>query len=318
MVYNISTDSEPTPEFNDYCLDVIRRWERGELPYKEAVTLLTQKEQEATSTGHLANQGRIHHVLGYIQHYRGNLDASIRHYDKARYLFQQVKNARRICMMDLNNGENYRLKGDFTRARRLYRNAYEGATPLGDLVTMAMAAINEGLVLLAMGQNAYARKLLTEGYELSQQWTERLESLPSLHCEVHHSLTLIHLAEGDLEQAWQEARRAMIAARASGEGMCMGYAYRALGEAITHLGSAPEDGYHSDPDEYYRLAIESFREMNMEAEMARTIFAQAQSLAHRGRRSTAARKLQQVMIMFTQLGMVDDIAKVAQAQLDVL
>jgi hypothetical protein len=71
----------------------------------------------------------------------------------------------------------------------------------------------------------------------------------------------------------------------------------------------------ADPDEYFRLAIDVFREMNMEAERARTVFAHARSLAHRGRKTMAVRMLQQVMVMFTDLGMVDDAAKAAQAQI---
>lgn len=321
MVFTAPHDSEPTPDIDQLCLSTVQRWESGELPYKEALTLLTEKENEMALSGHLANQARINHILGYLQHYRGNLEASIRHYEKAKGLFVTVGNVRRQCIMDLNTGENYRLKGDFTRARRLYRAAYETANQLNDVFTMSMAATNEGLALLSMGQHKTAQRALEEGLALSQQWHEHLDQIPGLRCEIYHALALIMLVESDVPAAWDNAKQALFMARETGDGPYLGLAYRVLGEVLTVAGHPLDDSLGdriTDPDEYFRLSLEAFRKINMEAEMARTIFAQGRSLALRGRRTTAARKFQQVMIMFTQLGMVDDIAKAAEAQLSVM
>lgn len=321
MVLSASHDIDPTPEIDHLCISIVQRWEAGELPHKEALTLLTEKETEMASSGHLANQARINHVLGYLQHYRGNIEASIRHYEKAKGLFAAVGNVRRQCIMDLNTGENYRLKGDFTRARRLYRAAYETAQQLNDVITMSMAVTNEGLALLSMGQHKTAYRSLEEGLALSHQWQERLDQIPSLRCEIYHAMALILLEQGDVAAAWENAKQTLRMARESGDSPNLGLAYRVLGEVLTiteqPLDESLGDGI-TDPDEYFRLSLEVFRQVNMEAEMARTIFAQGRSLARRGRRTTAARKFQQVMIMFTQLGMVDDIAKAAEAQLSIM
>lgn len=321
MVFTVPQDSDPTPDIDQLCLSIVQRWESGELPHKEALTLLTEKENEMAISGQLANQARINHILGYLQHYRGNLEASIRHYEKAKGLFAAVGNVRRQCIMDLNTGENYRLKGDFTRARRLYRAAYETAQQLNDVITMSMAATNEGLALLSMGQNKPARRALEEGLALSHQWQERLDQIPGLRCEIYHALALILLEGSDTSAAWDNAKQALWMARETGHASHFGLAYRVLGEVLTvtehPLDNSLGDGI-TDPDEYFRLSLEAFRQINMEAEMARTIFAQGRSLARRGRRTTAARKFQQVMIMFTQLGMVDDIAKAAEAQLSIM
>ncbi len=48
------------------------------------------------------------------------------------------------------------------------------------------------------------------------------------------------------------------------------------------------------------------------------MLAHARCLAGHGRRTTAARKLQQAMIIFTRLGMTDDAAQAAEAQLQVI
>ncbi len=314
MVYTVQAESEPTPEFNAICRDILVRWQRNELPFADALQLMEAREREAVNAGHIANQARAHHLLGYLQHYRGNLDTSIQHYDRARLLFQRVNNLSRIATIDLNTGENYRLKGDFGRARRLYQSAYEIASQVENLPLQTMALLNEGLVLEAAGHLDRAKELLLQVYPLTERWTERREDLPGLRCELHNALASIYLRQGYLSDAWTEALRTLESATISQQPMYMGYALRALGEAVTRMEHVPTGQVSTDPDEHFRKAADYFKEMHMEAETARTLFAHARSLAHRGRRTMAARMLQQVMIMFTNLGMNDDAAKAAEVQ----
>lgn len=325
MTDTLSVAQNPTAEFDAYCLNVLRRWRTGELPFNEAITMMTQKANEAVAEEHVANHARAEQLLGYLQHYRGNLNTSIRHYDRARALFQQVGNDRRLMVIDLGNGENYRLKGDFSKARRMYQSAYEVADRLGELELKTIALVNEGLVLLSQNQMVPAQRAFQEGLALAEGWRDRLDERPALLCEIHHGLTIIYLQSRQVDLAWEHASAALVAAGESGEPKQMGYAYRALGEVVTQIDNAsplvtvnvpPE--IVADPDDYFRSALQAFRDVNMEAEIARTMFAQARSLAWRGRKTTAARKLQQVMIMFSELGMVDDAAKAAEAQLAVI
>jgi tetratricopeptide (TPR) repeat protein len=318
MVYAAHIDQDPTPEFNNFCLNIIRKWESGELPFKEAIAIIAAKSQEAETSTHLANQGRAEHAMGYLQHFRGDLNASIRHYERARQLFQKVGNARRVATMDLNNGENYRLKGDFVRARKLYRAAYEAAQRLGIVRIQAIAAVNEGLTLLAIGHLIAAQEAFKEAKKLLAEWHEDDNKRSAMLCELNHGLTCIYLSQNKIDAAWETAQETLHYAMQTSEKMQLGAAYRILGEVISRMEVAPGGEFLSEPDEYFHLAMDIFRTLNMEAEIARTIFAQAQSLAYRGRKTTAARKLQQVMIMFTELGMVDDAAKAAAAQLTVI
>lgn len=313
-----SVDIDPTPEFDRRCTEVINVWEQGELPFKEAIAYLNSYYQEAVDANHIPNQGRAEHLLGYLQHYRGNLNTSIKHYERARSLYMQAGNRKRAAMMDLNQGENYRFKGDFTRARRLYRAAYEIANELGDIRVQTIASVNEGLVLVTTGQPVHARQALEEGLRLTSFWTERIEQLPGVLCEIYHGLAEIHLDEGQPAAAWEMALLALDAAHHGNQPLQRGYANRTMGEVVAKLGGAPDEGFSNEPEDYFRAALEAFKEINAEAELARTMFAQAQALAKQGRRTTAARKLQQVMIIFTQLGMVDDAARAAEAQLAVL
>jgi tetratricopeptide (TPR) repeat protein len=309
---------EPTPEFNQKCMDVVQRWQAGDLPFKEAVALLTGYTRDAIDEGHAANQGRSEHIMGYIQHYRGNLNTSIRHYERALALYRKVGNRDRAAIIELNQGENYRFKGDFQRARRLYRAAYETASELNNIQVKTIAVVNEGLVLLVMNKHDSAQEAFEEGLELAGNWADRLDQRPGTLCEIHYGMAVIHMNEGDHEAAWKDALKSLAAAKESGQPFQLGFANRTLGEVVTMLKDAPDGDFSSDPDTYFRAAINAFQEINAEAELARTMFAQAKSLAIRGRRTTAARKLQQVMIIFTRLGMVDDAARAAEAQLAVL
>jgi len=54
------------------------------------------------------------------------------------------------------------------------------------------------------------------------------------------------------------------------------------------LKTSPDANFSAGPDYYFEAALEAFREINAEAEMARTMFAHARSLNVRGRRTTAA------------------------------
>jgi tetratricopeptide (TPR) repeat protein len=315
---NHRPDPEPTPEFNERCLDITAQWEGGSLPFNDAALSLAELGKEALARNHLANQGRVEQLLGYMQGYRGNLNTSIHHFERARALYMQIGNRRRVAVCDLNIGESYRYKGDFNRARSLFEKAFEAFKALDDPGAEAMAIGNKGQMLLSMGNLENAEEDLMHCLKLVEGLPEESANRTSLLCEVYHGLTLLYLARGHHDAAWQEARRAYHIAQRINRPLEKGFANRAVAEVITALDSAPEETFDANPDVYFQAANEGFREINAEGEIARTMFAHAKSLSRRGRRMTAARKLQHAMIIFTRLGMVDDAAKAAEAQLEVL
>lgn len=69
----------------------------------------------------------------------------------------------------------------------------------------------------------------------------------------------------------------------------------------------PNPTLSDNPDDYFRASAQYFSELNAEAEILRTMFAQAKSLAKRGKINSATRKLQQIIISFQKLGMADDL-----------
>jgi len=257
-------------------------------------------------------------MLGYVYHYRGNLNISIQHYESARRLYNRVNNFDRVATVDLNLGENYRFKGDFDQALRLFRAAYKMVAELGNLRIQTLATVAEGLTLLTVAQYTRAFHVLEQGLQLTHQWTGDDDKLTEILCEIYHGMAVIHLKDGDTQSAWHCALQALEIAYENEYPLHLGYANRTMGEVITQCGNVPDSDFASDPDEYFKAALNAFKSIHAEAEIARTMFAQGMSLAARGRRTTAGRLLQQAMIIFTRLDMVDDAARAAEAQLAVL
>ncbi|PJF28537.1 MAG: hypothetical protein CUN52_12950 [Phototrophicales bacterium] len=309
---------EPTPEFNQRCLNIINQFNSGQLAYESALAELDKLAHEADSSGHLVNQGRVQQLIAYIQHYRGNLDVSIYHNEQARALYARAGNPRRVATIDLNQGENYRFKGEFNRAAKLYRAAYEVAEQFDDIRLQALASSNEALVLLALKKYDEAFTIFNKSLKLANQLDIQQTDVAGIFCEIYHGLAVIHLYKGELQLAWMRAMEALQVAEQVNQLHIKGYANRTLGEVLTEMKTAPDSRFSSDPDTYFRMSIEFLQELKAEAEIARTMFAQALSLAKRGKRTTAAKLLQQVMDMFTKLGMVDDATRAAEAQLSLM
>lgn len=304
--------SEPTtvtPEFNEACLAILNSWRGGKLPFSEALARLLVMVQQASASGNRANQARAEQILANLQLTRGNLDASIQHAQHARMLATPYNDHNRLAVIDLVEGENWRYKGEFDTAIRLYRSAYDHANQLTDLGLKAylqsFSAVNIGLVLLAMDRTDEAQIEFETGLSLAQQWDRPDASLVTL-CEIHHGMAMIHLKHNRLLQAWEEALKAYHLANQNDDPRISGLANRTMGNVLT-VYTPPDSTYSHDPDDYFRTSIEKFRLLDVEVEIMRTTFAQAVSLAKRGNINSATRKLQQVIIAFKRLGMIDDL-----------
>ncbi|NDJ62573.1 MAG: tetratricopeptide repeat protein [Chloroflexi bacterium] len=322
---------EPTPEFDIRCRETFSRWERGELPFPQALDALSGLRNDAAERGYPADRGRVEMLIGVLEGYGGDLDASLRHFERAREFFEQAGNQTRALSAVLNLGEIYRLKGDFTRARQFFHTVRDAAARLGVMATEATAIANEGLMLLSMGHSDEARALLTHGRVLAGQITEDEEERLSLLCVIEHGLASACVHSKNLQQAWPHAQTALALAHQIDQPLVLGMAYRAMGEVLTELmlaadaqsggnTAADETGplFAGDPDEYFHAANSAFEGIKAEGEIAQTMYTQGRSLSSRGRDLAAARKLQQALVIFTRLGMSDDAAKAAQAQMDAL
>ena len=289
------------------------------MPYPEARQLLSTLAQDAFQRGHLADQGRVEQVIGYMEVVRGNLNVSIHHFERARAAYNQVKNTVRAAICDMNIGESYRNKGDFKRALALYGKAYEAFKAENDIENQAFALSYRGQAWLSMKRLDAAQTDLVAGLAMAEQIPEGAVDRTILLCEVNLALTRLYIQRERYGMAWESAVRAYEVAQTEPQAFEKGYSNRALAEIISVAGVPPLDKrFVNDANIYFQAANDAFLEIHAEGEVARTMFAHAQSLARAGRKMAAARKLQLAMIIFTRLGMVDDAARAAETQLEVL
>lgn len=294
-------------------------WQANKLSFQDALKQLESLRQEAITTGNRINEGGIYNTLGIIYGYRSNYDESINQFTKARDIYEKEGVKRRVATCDLNLGETYRLRSNYTKARQYFHSAYEAAKSIGIPDLQCVALTNEAQMWFSLKSYDKAKKSLEEALHIATHlWqtsnerdeTRRLDNL----CEVHYAFVYVYLQENNNEKAWEDALAALEIAKKIERSVRFGYANRALGDVVTALGNAPE-GYSNDPDEYYQAALEAFRQVKAEADVGKTLFAQGQSYAKRGKSRSAGQKLQQAMVIFTKLGMTEDAAKAAEAQM---
>jgi tetratricopeptide (TPR) repeat protein len=312
------------PAFRERINKIYHQWHDGEMPFSEAVKQFDALWQEAADAKTVIHQAAIENILGIMQGYRGNYDESVNHFKKALMLFEEGGAKPRMLSCILNIGEIYRLRGNFTQARSYFHRAYKGSKELGDLRQQAVALTNEGQMWMSLNSAEKARTTLekalavSERMVLEQQDTEndRINNLDNI-CELHHALTNVCLEEDDPQKAWEHAREAYTIAQQLNREIRLGYANRALGDVITVLDTLPDDSFKNDPDFYYDAALKAFRNVKSESEVGKTLLAKGKSLARRNKGRSARNLLQQAMVIFTRLGMTDDAARAAEAQVNV-
>jgi tetratricopeptide (TPR) repeat protein len=279
--------------------------------------------QAALAEKNAINEAAIYNILGIVYGYRANYDESINYFTKARELFDKHGVKRRVASCDLNLGETYRLKANNAKARQYFHSAYEAAKITDNLGLQCTALANEGQMWFSLKSYDKAKKTLEEAHDLAlNKWipeTERdkLNRTDNL-CEIQYAFVSVYLQENNAAKAWEHARQTLNYAKQTERPVRFGYANRAMGDVITLLGKSPEEGYSEDPDSFYQAALDAFRQVKADGDVGKTLFAQGQSLAKRGKTRSAGQKLQQAMVIFTKLGMSDDAAKAAEAQMSLI
>lgn len=310
---------EPTSELRQLTSQVFGAWQTGELPFLKAVEQLKALLHDSMAKDHPANQGHLHYMLGYLHFQHGHYNASLEHGKQARTHFEVAENTRYITRCDIFLGETYRQKGDFIRARDYFRIAHEEAARLGETVLQAIAYTNEGQLNLSLEDHDSARECLEKAVGLVGQFPADYSPAgrAELLCETYHALAVIHLHHQRFEEAWATAKQSLALAESINQFRTVGHANRTMGEvlmALEHPPQEPNEALSTNPDFYFKASIEAFKEAANEGEMARTMHIHARSLAKRGQRVLAARKLKQATMIFVKLGMLDDVAKTTETQ----
>lgn len=318
------TDHQQQPELDEEFANryrqILQDWQAGDIKATEAEQQLLDMLKEAEDDNNRMNQGGAELSLGIIHGYLAHFTDSARHFETARQHFEAVGAQDRVVTCDLNIGETYRLQGNFTRAQLFFHRAYERGKILGNIRTMATALTNEGQMWLSMDSYNKAKEALEEALRLStepypDENEERIYIIRmGVLSEIYHALTQLSLNDKETIKAWKYAKLSYEHAEITGHPMRLGYGNRAIADAISALGDSPEPEFEGDPDVYYKKALAHFKEVKMEGDYAKTVYARAQSLVRRGKKSSAAKLFQQAMALFTKHGMTDDAAKAAEAQ----
>ncbi|MEL6307107.1 MAG: tetratricopeptide repeat protein [Chloroflexota bacterium] len=319
------TDATPQTDeqFTERYRAIMEAWQSGDMNIRQAEKDLLALLEEARASGNPMNDGNVALNLGILHGYNGQLNDSANYFDMARERFAKAGADREVVVCELNIGEGYRLQGNFTRAQMFFRRAYEGGKGLDATALVVVALTNEGQMWLSMGSDRKATSCLNEALELAQNPypdedsdRQRLARLGVL-TEIYHALTLISLRADDAEQAWEYAKKAYQHAQETEQPMHLGYGNRAIGDALTAIGTVPaDDDFDGNPDLYYKVALDSFKKVKMEGDVAKTFVARGKSLIKRGKKTAAARLLQRALAIFTKLGMTDDAAKTAEVQME--
>lgn len=321
-----STHVEPemNPEFRKQYDAVYTGWQAGDIPFSDALDQMNALRAEAEKTNNHLHMGVIENGIGIMLGYRSNFSAAIERFERSRDHYQQAGALRRICNTTLNLGETYRLRGNFTRARAMFHRAYEEAKKLDVKAVQAIALANEGQMWLSLRSADKAQSTLEAALELAlEPWEDpesetRAAERSDHTCEVYYALATVAMHNQDPERAFEYAVKSYDLAGKLNRPLRIGLSNRALGTVISALDDVPDDRFTSDPDEYYATALQAFKDIKAEGEVAKTLFAQGESLVRRGKRRQASRLFQQAMVIFTKLGMTEDAARAAEAQLDVI
>lgn len=306
-------DPEPTADFERTCIELISAWSNGALPLTQALARLKAMGEQAREENRIAHQGRVEHLLGYIYQDLGDVNASIQHYDKAQRFYLRLNNVQRLAAIDLNQGENYRDKGDYARALELYQRAYRVADECGDMTIKTFARGNQGWVFLAMKDEDNAQQAFEEARTLCE--THRVEHIESSIAEFSCGLATVALAQGRYADAWTLGYEGFVMAQLGKEMREIGMSWRVLGDALTMLPNPIDPSMPTVPDSYYKHATEAFQVINAEAEVARTLLCQAKSLVKRGARAKASTYFREAIVIFTRLGLMNDALQATEAQL---
>lgn len=315
------TEPEIDELFAERYRAVMQDWQRGGIGASDAQKELLELQKEAEEDDNSLHYGAVELNLGIIEGYLSNFTKSARHFETARQAFDAVGAISQMITCDLNIGEVYRLQGNFTRAQMFFHRAYSEAKSIDNKRTMAVALTNEGQMWISMGSPNKAFEMLHDALAVAENpYSDEDDELVhrgrlGVLAEIYHALTQICLANNDTVHAWTYAKKSYENAQETQHPMRMGYGNRAIADAITALGDAPEPAFEHDPDVYYKQALEYFRAVHMEGDVAKTMFARGKSLVRRGKKAAAAKLFQQSLVIFEKLGMTDDAAKAAEAQM---
>lgn len=230
-------------------------------------------------------------------------------------MYEQLDRPHDVIAMELNRGVTYRYQGEINWALNAYRRVTKQAAELGEHELRAKSMVNEAALLILLKRLDEANEVVKAVHQLADQlYDPQGRNWPTTLCEMYFAEALIQIETGHPEDAWDSVIGSLVVATETGEILHRGYANRTLAVVLDALGKSPDPVFNQQPDDYFTVAANAFREMRAEPEQAQTIYMHGISLGRRGKKPEAARKFQEASLIFSRLGMMYDAAEAVRAQ----
>lgn len=237
--------------------------------------------------------------IGNIERDRGLMNEAASCHEEALALRREVVD-RDGMIMSLNALAiiDY-VRGGMERGVELWQEALAIAEEIGAIPHQAMLLNNLGEAAIAMGEPVKARQRLEEAVQLARLLDDRRVLTDALR-----NLSDLEVQGGNAERARELAEEAMEVAIRAGMREYEGRALLALGEAF---GATLFDDTGSDSAEkakgYFAKAVELFRELDNQAELAKALSQYGEFLVERGNPDGGKLLLEEARQLFQKLGM---------------
>jgi tetratricopeptide (TPR) repeat protein len=161
----------------------------------------------------------------------------------------------------------------------LFEEAIAQARAIGFRAAEAALLNNLGEARLMLEETSAARKIVLQALKIAEETGEK-----RVLFDITRNLGKIDLAEGDKESALERLGEADEIAMDLDSPALRAMAKRSLGDVYSHflLTEADEDKAAATAEMYFREAIDIFRDLGNESELARTLLAFGQFLQGRG------------------------------------
>lgn len=307
-----TSEKEPTPEFEQACLGIIRQWRSGKKDESSSAHALMQLMRDAQAEGNKANQGRAYSALSFLYNNRGKFDKSLGYAKFAQRLFTELDNQSRLAGILISMGEIHRIKGDFNQASNMYEQGLVAAKKAGHQVNTMFATGNYGHVALAAGKYEKAHELLEETLDMLSIYLDpdnpegKTWMVPprAVLCEYQSALAETYFYLGEYDKSWEAIIGSYDIAMSLDRKLEMALVYRIVGQLIT---AQPHHNYAQFPHDahyYFNNSYVLFEENNADGDAVFTRYIYAQRLIDTGETEKAKDYLEKTIKQFTKLGMM--------------
>lgn len=235
--------------------------------------------------------------IGNIERHRGLFDEAEACYQEALELRRALEDQAGIAQCENQIGVLAFQRGDVATARPIWERALQKAERLGAMPLQALLLYHLGEAARAEGHRDEARLRFEAAEALARDLDDK-----RLMAHTSRALGLLHLADGDHKGAEARIDAAREIAEQAGIRVDVGRALLALGEV--HAATLFDDTGHGAQraEEYFTEAVELFREIGNEGELATALERLGKYRIERGDVAAGKTLLTEAEAIFRRLG----------------